>query len=109
MNNKLLQGVNYKLFHKELVRLQCFLNPFNSFHRCRYSDAHFPGCRVIDLGGRIGIEDDVSASTKLSAIDESLEEVKRHMTDSETRFHLESGRSLAAQAGVLLAKVTQTR
>lgn len=68
----------------------------------------FPDVTVLDLGGGLGVPekpgDDV---LDLAAFDKSLESLRRAHPDKA--LWLEPGRFLVAEAGVLLAKVTQTK
>ncbi|HEX5353969.1 MAG TPA: bifunctional aspartate kinase/diaminopimelate decarboxylase [Rhodanobacteraceae bacterium] len=64
--------------------------------------------RVLDLGGGLGVPSHPGeAELDLAAVDAALAEVKHAYPQYE--FWLEPGRWLVADAGVLLAKVTQTK
>jgi diaminopimelate decarboxylase/aspartate kinase len=68
----------------------------------------FPAARVLDLGGGLGVPyDDGGAAFDLAALDARLSAFR----EREPRFELwlEPGRFLVARAGVLLARVTQTK
>lgn len=68
----------------------------------------FPDVRVLDLGGGLGVPEKTSQSPlDLAALGELLQRFK----SVHPRFELwlEPGRYLVAQAGVLLARVTQTK
>ena len=70
--------------------------------------ARFPGARVLNLGGGLGVPDRPGeASFDLAAFDAALAEFRA----AHPRFELwlEPGRYLVADAGVLLARVTQTK
>ncbi|HEX5418999.1 MAG TPA: bifunctional aspartate kinase/diaminopimelate decarboxylase [Gammaproteobacteria bacterium] len=68
----------------------------------------FPDVRYVDLGGGLGVPEKPGQSPlDLSAFGAALEEVKRACSGKE--IWLEPGRYLVAQAGVLLARVTQTK
>lgn len=68
----------------------------------------FPDVRVFDLGGGIGVPDrQGGASFDLGALDAALLELKRSAPD--VSLWLEPGRYVVAEAGVLLAKVTQIK
>lgn len=69
---------------------------------------HFPAVRVLDLGGGLGVpERPGDAPLDLDALSKLLAEFRA----ANPRFELwlEPGRYLVAQAGVLLAKVTQLK
>jgi diaminopimelate decarboxylase/aspartate kinase len=66
------------------------------------------GVRSLNLGGGLGVPSHPGeAALDLAALDASLAEVKRAYPQYE--LWLEPGRWLAADAGVLLARVTQTK
>jgi diaminopimelate decarboxylase/aspartate kinase len=68
----------------------------------------FPDVRVIDVGGGMGVpERSGQAGLDLAALDEALMRVKEGHPALE--FWIEPGRFLIANAGVLLARVTQTK
>lgn len=68
----------------------------------------FPNVEVLDLGGGLGVPDRASETGfDLSALDETLQEIRRACP--KYRLWLEPGRFLVSQAGVLLARVTQTK
>jgi bifunctional diaminopimelate decarboxylase / aspartate kinase len=67
-----------------------------------------PDVRVLDLGGGIGVPDRIGvAEFDLTALDASLAEVRKAYPQYE--LWLEPGRYLVAAAGVLVARVTQTK
>jgi diaminopimelate decarboxylase/aspartate kinase len=68
----------------------------------------FPSVRVLDLGGGLGVPERSSDRPfDLHALDRSLAEIKAAAPDYE--LWLEPGRYLVAEAGVLIAHVTQTK
>jgi len=68
----------------------------------------FPDVRTLDLGGGIGVPDRRGMpGFDLAALDELLGTVKAEYPDYS--LWLEPGRYLVAQAGVLIAHVTQTK
>jgi diaminopimelate decarboxylase/aspartate kinase len=68
----------------------------------------FPEVTVLDLGGGLGIpEKSDEAEFDLAALDELLIEFRD--SNPDYRLWLEPGRYLVARAGVLLARVTQTK
>jgi diaminopimelate decarboxylase/aspartate kinase len=68
----------------------------------------FPAVRYIDLGGGLGVpEKPGQRALDLEALGTAVDEVKRACGDRE--IWLEPGRYIVAQAGVLLARVTQTK
>jgi len=70
--------------------------------------AALPHVRVLDLGGGLGVpEREGDAPLDLAALDQALAEVRSALPDF--RFWLEPGRFLVSEAGVLLARVTQTK
>lgn len=69
---------------------------------------HFPDVKSLDLGGGLGVpERPGQAPLDLVALDASLEKVKRAHPGME--LWLEPGRFFVAEAGVLLARVTQVK
>jgi bifunctional diaminopimelate decarboxylase / aspartate kinase len=67
-----------------------------------------PDVRILDLGGGIGVPDRIGvAEFDLAALDASLAEVRKAHPQYE--LWLEPGRYLVAAAGVLVARVTQTK
>ncbi|MEL7298326.1 MAG: bifunctional aspartate kinase/diaminopimelate decarboxylase [Pseudomonadota bacterium] len=68
----------------------------------------FPDVRVLDLGGGLGVpEKPGDATLDLDAFDASLTALRQQYPDKA--LWLEPGRFLVAEAGVLLARVTQTK
>ncbi len=68
----------------------------------------FPDLRVLNLGGGLGVPDTTGANAlDLAALDENLALVRAACPGLE--LWLEPGRYLVAEAGVLLASVTQTK
>ena len=68
----------------------------------------FPEVRYIDIGGGLGVpEKPGQVPLDLSALDAGLAELRTEVGDRE--LWLEPGRFIVAQAGVLLAQVTQTK
>ena len=68
----------------------------------------FPQAEVLDLGGGLGVvEKPGQIPLDVSAVGEKLSEVKEAYP--EHRIWLEPGRFLAAEGGVLLARVTQVK
>ena len=64
--------------------------------------------RVLDLGGGLGVpEKQGDAPLDLEALDKALAEVRQALPGRE--LWLEPGRYLVSEAGVLLARVTQTK
>ena len=69
---------------------------------------HFPEARVFDLGGGLGVPDRAGrAPLDLAALDVSLAALSQRLEGRE--LWLEPGRYLVAEAGVLLARVTQLK
>jgi len=69
---------------------------------------HFPEARVFDLGGGLGVPDRVGrAPLDLAALDASLAALSQRLEGRE--LWLEPGRYFVAEAGVLLARVTQLK
>lgn len=72
------------------------------------ASGHFPEARVFDLGGGLGVPDrEGRASLDLAALDASLSALSQRLEGRE--LWLEPGRYLVAEAGVLLARVTQLK
>jgi len=70
--------------------------------------AHFPGLRSINVGGGLGVpERSERPPLDLARLDAALGEVRQ--AHPELEIWLEPGRYLVAAAGVLLARVTQTK
>ncbi|MFM7627189.1 MAG: bifunctional aspartate kinase/diaminopimelate decarboxylase, partial [Gammaproteobacteria bacterium] len=70
--------------------------------------AHFPEARVFDLGGGLGVPDRAGrAALDLAALDASLSALSQRLEGRA--LWLEPGRYLVAEAGVLLARVTQLK
>ena len=68
----------------------------------------FPEARVFDLGGGLGVPDRIGRSAlDLAALDASLLALAPRLAGRE--LWLEPGRYLVAEAGVLLARVTQLK
>jgi len=67
----------------------------------------FPEVRVLDLGGGLGVPETGGAPLDLAALDDSLAEVCGAYPDLD--LWIEPGRYLVAEAGVLLAPVTQLK
>jgi diaminopimelate decarboxylase/aspartate kinase len=68
----------------------------------------FPQVRIVDLGGGLGIpEKPGQDALDMALIDESIASIKAENPDYE--LWLEPGRYVVAEAGVLLASVTQTK
>ena len=68
----------------------------------------FPQVRVLDLGGGLGVPDKVGGHAfDIAALDTSLLEFKQRLPGVE--LWLEPGRFVVAEAGVLLARVTQLK
>ncbi|MEM7610070.1 MAG: bifunctional aspartate kinase/diaminopimelate decarboxylase [Pseudomonadota bacterium] len=68
----------------------------------------FPHVRVLDLGGGLGVaEKPGDPELDLAALDDSLAALRAQFPDYD--LWLEPGRYLVAKAGVLLARVTQTK
>lgn len=68
----------------------------------------FPDVRILNIGGGLGVPDKPSQQAlNLAAFNDSLKEIKRAYPLLE--IWLEPGRFLVAAAGVLLARVTQTK
>ncbi|AWV90397.1 bifunctional aspartate kinase/diaminopimelate decarboxylase [Bradymonas sediminis] len=70
--------------------------------------AHFPKLRLLNLGGGLGVPEQAGqAPLDVAAVGALLGQVKAVHPDLE--LWLEPGRFMVAQAGVLLARVTQTK
>ena len=68
----------------------------------------FPDVKYIDVGGGLGVPDRIEGrELDLARLDEALAKVKGALPGVE--LWLEPGRFLVANAGVLLARVTQTK
>lgn len=68
----------------------------------------FPDVRIIDLGGGLGIvEKPGQEPLDLALVDQNIMQVKQ--THPQVQIWMEPGRFLVAEAGVILAKVTQTK
>jgi bifunctional diaminopimelate decarboxylase / aspartate kinase len=68
----------------------------------------FPDVKYMDVGGGLGVPDRVEGKVlDMSRLDEALAKVKAAVPD--VALWLEPGRFLVANAGVLLARVTQTK
>jgi diaminopimelate decarboxylase/aspartate kinase len=68
----------------------------------------FPDVRVVDLGGGIGVPEQTGqAGMDLGALDAGVAELKKRFPAIE--FWMEPGRFMVAQAGVLVALVTQLK
>jgi diaminopimelate decarboxylase/aspartate kinase len=69
---------------------------------------HFPDVRVVDLGGGIGVPEQLGQSgIDLDALDTGVAELAHRFSHIE--FWMEPGRYLVAKAGVLVAVVTQLK
>jgi diaminopimelate decarboxylase/aspartate kinase len=68
----------------------------------------FPGVRVLDLGGGLGVpEKPGQRALNMQGLDNSLAGLKQ--ANPQYEFWLEPGRYIVAEAGVLLSSVTQTK
>lgn len=68
----------------------------------------FPEVRVLDLGGGLGVrEKPGQAALDLAAVDDALAPIRR--AHPAVELWMEPGRYLVAEAGVLLARVQQTK
>jgi diaminopimelate decarboxylase/aspartate kinase len=68
----------------------------------------FPDTRYVDIGGGLGVPEKAGqAPLDLAALDAGLAELRAEV--GERKLWLEPGRFIVAQAGVLLAQVTQTK
>ena len=71
--------------------------------------AHFPDARVVNLGGGLGVPQHAGEQgLDLAALDASLAQCRRKAPRG-LEFWLEPGRYVVAEAGVLLARVTQVK
>jgi diaminopimelate decarboxylase/aspartate kinase len=69
---------------------------------------HFPDVQVVDLGGGIGVPEQLGQSgIDLAALDAGVTQLARRFPHIE--FWMEPGRFLVAKAGVLVATVTQLK
>lgn len=69
---------------------------------------HFPDARVVDLGGGIGVPEQLGQSgIDLAALDAGVAQLARRFPHIE--FWMEPGRFVVARAGVLVAVVTQLK
>ena len=69
---------------------------------------NFPEVRILDLGGGLGVpEKSGQHALNMQGLDNSLAALKR--AGPQYEFWLEPGRYIVAEAGVLLAVVTQTK
>lgn len=69
---------------------------------------HFPDVRIINVGGGLGVTENFSQSPlNIAAVNASLWQAKSAFPDLQ--IWLEPGRYLVAEAGVLLARVTQVK
>jgi diaminopimelate decarboxylase/aspartate kinase len=67
-----------------------------------------PDVRYVDVGGGLGVPEKAGqAGIDLRALDAALADIKQSLGDR--KLWLEPGRYVVAQAGVLLARVTQTK
>lgn len=70
---------------------------------------HFPDVRVVNLGGGLGVpQQGGEQGLDLAELDASLARCRENAS-SELEFWLEPGRYVVAEAGVLLARVTQVK
>ena len=70
--------------------------------------AEFPDVRILDLGGGLGVpEKPGQGALDMARLDASIETFRK--ANPEIELWLEPGRYLVAEAGVLLASVTQTK
>ena len=70
---------------------------------------HFPDVRVLNLGGGLGVpQHGAEQGLNLAALDKSIALV-RDKAPRALEFWLEPGRYVVAEAGVLLARVTQVK
>src|SRR5690606_29522900 len=68
----------------------------------------FPDVRILDVGGGLGVpEKPAQEPLDLEAVSAALAEVRQAVAGSE--LWIEPGRYVVAEAGVLLARVTQTK
>ena len=83
---------------------QCLSWPFGLAELAR----GLPDVRILDLGGGLGVgEREGDGTLDLAAVDDGLAEFRSEFP--EYGLWLEPGRYLVSEAGVLLAKVTQTK
>ena len=69
---------------------------------------HFPSLRFLDIGGGLGIPDRAgNPALDLARLDERLATLRGSL--GELELWMEPGRFVVAEAGVLLARVTQTK
>ena len=70
---------------------------------------HFPDARVVNLGGGLGVpQHGGEQGLDLAALDANLAQCREN-APRELEFWLEPGRYVVAEAGVLLARVTQVK
>ncbi len=70
--------------------------------------ARFPDVTVVDLGGGIGVPDRAGQATlNLQALDSGVASLKKQFP--KLQFWMEPGRFLVAEAGVLVAQMTQLK
>lgn len=70
--------------------------------------ADFPGARILNLGGGLGVPERAGEpALDLAAMNEGLKEIRRAAPQCD--LWLEPGRFLVARAGVLLTRVTQVK
>ena len=75
---------------------------------CRELAARFPHVTVVDLGGGIGVPEQLGhGEIDLSALDRGVAGLAQRFPHIE--FWMEPGRFLVAKAGVLVAVVTQLK
>ncbi|RJO66752.1 MAG: bifunctional aspartate kinase/diaminopimelate decarboxylase [Myxococcales bacterium] len=68
----------------------------------------FPAARILDVGGGLGVPEKPGQwPLELDEVDNTLQEVRE--ANPQFELWLEPGRFLVAKAGVILAKVTQTK
>jgi len=68
----------------------------------------FPNVKILDIGGGLGVVERLGQQAlDLSTVQESLLKVKQNYP--QLQLWMEPGRYLVSEAGVLLAKVTQTK
>lgn len=69
---------------------------------------HFPAVKILNLGGGLGVvEKPGQQALDIAAVDASLQAVKTRYP--QFKFWMEPGRYFVAEAGVILAKVTQLK
>lgn len=77
-------------------------------HALARAAERFPEVETLDLGGGLGVpEKPGDAALDLDALDETLKKIRAAYP--QYRLWLEPGRYLVAQAGALIARVTQTK